>query len=269
MPTPVTHLDGDASSGRWAVPALLSQSHHARGLPAAQTTLPLNASTSGMEAKNIILAARQPYFKTFGTESVTRICMDGIPVSETRAISEDSSGRLKMAHQRRIGTSSQTLTRTRRRGGGAFTDSQYLKDLDDNTLPAFHDEFARRSTAKGSEYFSVSTHMRIDPDGVPVSESKAVTRDPQGHVKMAHQRRIAEQCQTLTRERLSAAEPYRDSQFLKAMDPRELPTFMAEFDTRQSNFEGAKSLGVIGTQSNWENPVQSIIGASPRSITSI
>merc|ERR1719419_840350 len=77
--------------------------------------------------------------------SVTTIGDDGIPVSESKGVSQNSNGRYKMAHQRRIGDRSQTLMRERQNKQTAFKESQRLHQITHDELPRFSSEFQDRT----------------------------------------------------------------------------------------------------------------------------
>lgn len=77
--------------------------------------------------------------------SVTTIGDDGVPVSESRGIATNSNGKYKMAHQRRIGDRSQTLTRERKNEYDDFQESQSLYQLSHGDLPKFRTEFSDRT----------------------------------------------------------------------------------------------------------------------------
>lgn len=84
-------------------------------------------------------------FQSFTSSTFTKIGADGVPVSESKAVHQDSSGKLKMAHQRRIGGKSQTLTRRRRDFNHLFEDQQHLRQLGHEELPTFDQEFKDRA----------------------------------------------------------------------------------------------------------------------------
>jgi len=77
--------------------------------------------------------------------SVTSIGNDGIAVSESKGVSQNSNGRYKMAHQRRIGDRSQTLMRERQNKQAAFKESQRLHQITHDELPRFSSEFQDRT----------------------------------------------------------------------------------------------------------------------------
>jgi len=77
--------------------------------------------------------------------SVTSIGNDGIAVSESKGVSQNSNGRYKMAHQRRIGDRSQTLMRERQNKQTAFKESQRLHQITHDELPRFSSEFQDRT----------------------------------------------------------------------------------------------------------------------------
>jgi len=86
-----------------------------------------------------------PYRSAQMFSSITTIGNDGVPVSESRGVSTNSSGRYKMAHQRRIGDRSQTLMRQRKHEAEEFQDSQRLHQITHDELPKFHTEFRDRT----------------------------------------------------------------------------------------------------------------------------
>jgi len=77
--------------------------------------------------------------------TVTTIGEDGVPVSESRGIATNSNGKYKMAHQRRIGDRSQTLTRERKNEYDDFQESQSLYQISHGDLPKFSSEFNHRT----------------------------------------------------------------------------------------------------------------------------
>jgi len=77
--------------------------------------------------------------------SITTIGEDGIPVSESRGVSQNSNGRYKMAHQRRIGDRSQTRMRVREDEKAQFHESQRLHQITHDDLPRFTTEFKDRT----------------------------------------------------------------------------------------------------------------------------
>jgi len=77
--------------------------------------------------------------------SFTSIGNDGIAVSESKGVSQNSSGRYKMAHQRRIGDRSQTVMRERQNKQTEFKDSQRLHQITHDELPKFSWEFQDRT----------------------------------------------------------------------------------------------------------------------------
>jgi len=77
--------------------------------------------------------------------SVTSIGNDGIAVSESKGVSQNSNGRYKMAHQRRIGDRSQTLMRERQNKQTDFIESQKLHQITHDELPRFSSEFQDRT----------------------------------------------------------------------------------------------------------------------------
>jgi len=83
--------------------------------------------------------------------SVTTIGEDGVPVSESRGLATNSNGKYKMAHQRRIGDRSQTLTRERKSEHDDFQESQRLYQLSHGDLPKFKSEFTDRTSQWRSE----------------------------------------------------------------------------------------------------------------------
>jgi len=85
------------------------------------------------------------YSSTQMFSSVTTIGEDGVPVSESRGIATNSNGKYKMAHQRRIGDRSQTLTRERKNEHDDFQESQRLYQLSHGDLPKFRSEFNDRT----------------------------------------------------------------------------------------------------------------------------
>merc|ERR1719233_1785993 len=85
------------------------------------------------------------YSSTQMFSSVTTIGEDGVPVSESRGIATNSNGKYKMAHQRRIGDRSQTLTRERKNEHDDFQESQRLYQLSHGDLPKFRSEFNDRA----------------------------------------------------------------------------------------------------------------------------
>jgi len=92
------------------------------------------------------------YSSTQMFSSVTTIGEDGVPVSESRGISSNSNGKYKMAHQRRIGDRSQTLTRERKDEHDDFQESQRLYQLSHSDLPKFGKEFNNRTNRWRSKH---------------------------------------------------------------------------------------------------------------------
>jgi len=88
--------------------------------------------------------------------SVTTVGNDGIPVSESRGVSQNSIGRYKMAHQRRIGDRSQTLLRERQNEQAEFKEFQRLNQITHDDLPRFSSEFKDR-TKEWNSYRSVKS----------------------------------------------------------------------------------------------------------------
>jgi len=86
------------------------------------------------------------YSSTQMFSSVTTIGKDGVPVSESRGLATNSNGKYKMAHQRRIGDRSQTLTRERKNEHDDFQESQRLYQLSHGDLPKFKSEFTDRTS---------------------------------------------------------------------------------------------------------------------------
>jgi len=85
------------------------------------------------------------YSSTQMFSSVTTIGEDGVPVSESKGIATNSSGKYKMAHQRRIGDRSQTLMRERKNEHDDFQETQKLYQISHRDLPKFRSEFNDRT----------------------------------------------------------------------------------------------------------------------------
>jgi len=91
------------------------------------------------------------YSSTQMFSTVTTIGDDGVPVSESRGIATNSNGKYKMAHQRRIGDRSQTLTRERKDEHDDFQESQRLYQISHCDLPKFRSEFNNRTNQWSSQ----------------------------------------------------------------------------------------------------------------------
>jgi len=77
--------------------------------------------------------------------SVTTIGNDGVPVSESKGVSQNSNGLYKMAHQRRIGDKSQTLMSERPNKQSEYKKTQRLHQISHDELPRFSSEFKDRT----------------------------------------------------------------------------------------------------------------------------
>jgi len=84
-------------------------------------------------------------FSSHMFSSVTTTGEDGIPVTESRGVSQNSNGRYKMAHQRRIGDRSQTRMREKQHENAAFHEFQKLHQISHDDLPRFTTEFKERT----------------------------------------------------------------------------------------------------------------------------
>jgi len=87
-----------------------------------------------------------------------------------------------------------------------------------------------------------STVTTIGEDGVPVSESKGIATNSDGKYKMAHQRRIGDRSQTLTRERKNEYDDFQESQRLWQISHGDLPKFKSEFDNRTNQWRSHGAL---------------------------
>jgi len=94
--------------------------------------------------------------------SITTIGDDGVPVSQSRGLSTNSTGRYKMAHQRRIGDRSQTLMRQRQNEKEEFQDTQRLHQITHDELPRFRSEFEDR-TQRWNSYRGLKSSDKPQP----------------------------------------------------------------------------------------------------------
>ena len=111
--------------------------------------------------------------------------------------------------------------------------------------------FRKVGTPGGPDTAFQSSHMfssvtTIGDDGVPVSESKGVTKHSNGKYKMAHQRRIGDRSQTLMRERENKESEYMETQRLHQITHDNLPMFSSEFKDRTKEWNSYKQIKDVG-----------------------